>query len=120
MLNWSALNPGQVKGTVFNDLNDEKLAEVLDLSYLEEMFKIGNTFNGGGDMMSSTSTANSADQPQVSPGGSLNSNGAVAGGGAQNTNKATLLGQKRLQNIGNGIFEIIFINLLIISCGYAR
>ena len=28
MLNWSALNPNQLKGTVFNELNDEKLVDV--------------------------------------------------------------------------------------------
>jgi hypothetical protein len=42
MLNWSALNPNQVKGTVFNEINDEKLVDVLDLTFLEDFFKIND------------------------------------------------------------------------------
>jgi hypothetical protein len=30
MLNWSILNPNQVKGTIFNELDDEKLIDVIN------------------------------------------------------------------------------------------
>ncbi|XP_047741533.1 formin-like protein [Hyalella azteca] len=40
-LNWVALKPNQVRGTVFNDLDDEKLFCVIDFAAFEEEFKIG-------------------------------------------------------------------------------
>lgn len=40
-LNWVALKPNQVRGTVFNELDDEKLFNVIDFSEFEEYFKIG-------------------------------------------------------------------------------
>uniref|UniRef100_A0A915ERH0 Formin-like protein n=1 Tax=Ditylenchus dipsaci TaxID=166011 RepID=A0A915ERH0_9BILA len=95
ILNWAALNPNQVKGTVFNDLNDEKLADTLDLSFLEEMFKIGGQ-NGdtANELTSSTCTT---DQP--SPGSSTSSTTTSNAGAAKESSKNTLLGTKRLQNI---------------------
>ncbi|XP_071545954.1 formin-like protein [Panulirus ornatus] len=44
-LNWVALKPNQVRGTVFNELDDEKLFNVIDFLEFEEHFKIGQ---GGG------------------------------------------------------------------------
>lgn len=40
-LNWIALKPNQVRGTIFNDLDDDKLYKVIDFSDFEERFKIG-------------------------------------------------------------------------------
>ncbi|XP_050738380.1 formin-like protein isoform X2 [Eriocheir sinensis] len=40
-LNWVALKPNQVRGTVFNELDDEKLFSVIDFLEFEEQFKIG-------------------------------------------------------------------------------
>ncbi|KAK8403020.1 hypothetical protein O3P69_000924 [Scylla paramamosain] len=40
-LNWVALKPNQVRGTVFNELDDEKLFNVIDFLEFEEHFKIG-------------------------------------------------------------------------------
>lgn len=40
-LNWIALKPNQVRGTIFNDLDDEKLHRHIDFSDFEERFKIG-------------------------------------------------------------------------------
>ncbi|XP_063585534.1 formin-like protein isoform X3 [Penaeus indicus] len=40
-LNWVALKPNQVRGTVFNELDDEKLFNCIDFSDFEEHFKIG-------------------------------------------------------------------------------
>uniref|UniRef100_A0A8D0L7S3 Formin like 1 n=1 Tax=Sphenodon punctatus TaxID=8508 RepID=A0A8D0L7S3_SPHPU len=39
ILNWVALKPNQINGTVFNELNDEKVLKELDMSHFEEQFK---------------------------------------------------------------------------------
>lgn len=41
-LNWVALKPQQVKGTVFCELDDEKLMSIIDFDLFEELFKTGN------------------------------------------------------------------------------
>lgn len=40
-LNWVALKPNQVRGTIFNELDDEKLHKTIDFADFEEKFKIG-------------------------------------------------------------------------------
>ncbi|OWF39429.1 formin-like protein CG32138 isoform X3 [Mizuhopecten yessoensis] len=40
ILNWTPLKPQQVKGTVFADLDDEKLYHVIDFNEFEEMFRL--------------------------------------------------------------------------------
>lgn len=40
-LNWIALKPNQVRGTIFNELDDEKLHKCIDFVDFEEKFKIG-------------------------------------------------------------------------------
>ncbi|XP_037031571.1 formin-like protein [Bradysia coprophila] len=40
-LNWIALKPNQVRGTIFNELDDEKLHKQIDFADFEEKFKIG-------------------------------------------------------------------------------
>ncbi|XP_054851312.1 formin-like protein 1 [Eublepharis macularius] len=37
--NWVALKPNQINGTVFNELNDEKVLQELDMNDFEEQFK---------------------------------------------------------------------------------
>ncbi|XP_006833586.1 PREDICTED: formin-like protein 1 [Chrysochloris asiatica] len=39
LLNWVALKPSQITGTVFTELNDEKVLQELDMSDFEEHFK---------------------------------------------------------------------------------
>ncbi|XP_016049193.1 formin-like protein 1 isoform X2 [Erinaceus europaeus] len=39
LLNWVALKPSQISGTVFTELNDEKVLQELDMSDFEEQFK---------------------------------------------------------------------------------
>ncbi|XP_072299092.1 formin-like protein 1 isoform X2 [Eucyclogobius newberryi] len=39
LLNWQALNPNQVTGTVFNELNDEQILGELNMDAFEEQFK---------------------------------------------------------------------------------
>ncbi|XP_072795254.1 formin-like protein 1 isoform X2 [Vicugna pacos] len=39
LLNWVALKPNQITGTVFTELNDEKVLQELDMSEFEEQFK---------------------------------------------------------------------------------
>ncbi|XP_069966996.1 formin-like protein isoform X3 [Bactrocera oleae] len=40
-LNWIALKPNQVRGTIFNELDDEKIFKHIDFNEFEERFKIG-------------------------------------------------------------------------------
>lgn len=40
-LNWIALKPNQVRGTIFNELDDERLHKSIDFADFEEKFKIG-------------------------------------------------------------------------------
>ncbi|CAH1122122.1 unnamed protein product [Ceutorhynchus assimilis] len=49
-INWIALKPNQVRGTVFNELDDEKLFSYIDFGEFEEKFKIGaaGMLAGGG------------------------------------------------------------------------
>uniref|UniRef100_A0A670YX14 Formin like 1 n=1 Tax=Pseudonaja textilis TaxID=8673 RepID=A0A670YX14_PSETE len=39
VFNWVALKPNQINGTIFNELNDEKVLQELDMSDFEEQFK---------------------------------------------------------------------------------
>ncbi|XP_067412360.1 formin-like protein 1 isoform X2 [Emydura macquarii macquarii] len=39
IFNWVALKPNQINGTVFNELNDEKVLQELDMNAFEEQFK---------------------------------------------------------------------------------
>ena len=40
-LNWIALKPHQVRGTIFNELDDDRLHQVIDFVDFEEKFKLG-------------------------------------------------------------------------------
>lgn len=40
-INWIALKPNQVRGTIFNELDDDKLYNFIDFNDFEERFKIG-------------------------------------------------------------------------------
>ncbi|XP_053273251.1 formin-like protein 2 [Pleuronectes platessa] len=39
VLNWVALKPSQINGTVFNDIDDESILQALDVEEFEELFK---------------------------------------------------------------------------------
>ncbi|BFF96602.1 formin-like protein [Drosophila madeirensis] len=41
-LNWIPLKPNQVRGTIFNELDDEKIFKQIDFNEFEECFKIGS------------------------------------------------------------------------------
>ncbi|CAF3542171.1 unnamed protein product, partial [Rotaria sordida] len=41
-LNWTSLKPGQVRGTVFYELDDEKYFKLIDFEKFEELFKTGS------------------------------------------------------------------------------
>lgn len=41
LLNWTPLKPQQVKGTIFSDLDDERLMAVIDFQEFEELFRLG-------------------------------------------------------------------------------
>ncbi|XP_015594806.1 formin-like protein CG32138 isoform X2 [Cephus cinctus] len=52
-LNWIALKPNQVRGTIFNELDDDRLHSYIDFSDFEERFKIGlggHVTNGNSEM----------------------------------------------------------------------
>lgn len=42
-LNWVALKPNQVRGTIFNELDDEKIFKSINFADFEERFKIFGT-----------------------------------------------------------------------------
>ncbi|XP_044753453.1 formin-like protein isoform X1 [Coccinella septempunctata] len=42
-INWVALKPNQVRGTIFNELDDDKLHNYIDFHDFEERFKIGHS-----------------------------------------------------------------------------
>ena len=54
MLNWTPLKPQQVKGTVFSDLDDDKLLNVINFNEFEEVFKLGAGLMGAEDMKGET------------------------------------------------------------------
>lgn len=75
----------------------------MDLSFLENMFKLGDTTSDGVglEMISSTSTTSTSDHLQASPGSSNSSGTAITGNTlGVSTGKSSLLGTKRLQNVG--------------------
>ncbi|CAF1327598.1 unnamed protein product [Adineta steineri] len=41
-LNWTSLKPGQVRGTIFSELDDEKYFKLIDFDTFEELFKTGS------------------------------------------------------------------------------
>lgn len=52
-VNWIALKPNQVRGTIFNELDDDKLFGCIDFNDFEERFKIGpagTVMNGDSDV----------------------------------------------------------------------
>uniref|UniRef100_A0A336LP78 CSON009963 protein n=1 Tax=Culicoides sonorensis TaxID=179676 RepID=A0A336LP78_CULSO len=55
-LNWQALKPNQVKGTIFNELDDDKLHKTINFSEFEEKFKIGGSIVNGHDQRDGTMT----------------------------------------------------------------
>lgn len=54
MLNWTPLKPQQVKGTVFSDLDDDKLLNVINFFEFEEVFKLGAGLIGTDDVKGET------------------------------------------------------------------
>ena len=83
----SVLSLLQVRGTVFNDLDDDKLASVIDFGDFEENFKIGTSLlaNGAVDATDGLSTLGSRR--------------------AKKPEKTSLLEHTRLRNIGQSGWE---------------
>uniref|UniRef100_A0A0K0DVC6 FH2 domain-containing protein n=1 Tax=Strongyloides stercoralis TaxID=6248 RepID=A0A0K0DVC6_STRER len=92
LLNWQAMKPTQVKETVFSNLNDDKILDIIDFSELEEKFKLGS-------LAVNTNLKNDNNlQTQMSPG----SQSTTSSGGVSTTTKEikkSLLDGKRIQNI---------------------
>lgn len=95
-LNWIALKPNQVRGTIFNELDDEKLHKCIDFVDFEEKFKIGI-------------------------GGGLNNTTEIDGLGSfpskrfKKPENISLLEHTRLRNIGNFILHQYYTNTILIS-----
>nr|CDP93282.1 BMA-FRL-1 [Brugia malayi] len=82
LLNWCPLKPNQVKDTVFNNLDDEKIMDKIDFTTLEDLFKIG--------VAKRLDTTESCLPGQQSP---------IGTGNGSTIKKNTILDTKRLQNI---------------------
>ncbi|KAL4003297.1 hypothetical protein ACH3XW_7025 [Acanthocheilonema viteae] len=82
LLNWCPLKPNQVKDTVFNNLDDEKIMDKIDFTALEDLFKIG--------------IAKRPDTTESCPPGQFSPNGISNG---STVKKNSILDTKRLQNI---------------------
>ncbi|VDM20122.1 unnamed protein product [Wuchereria bancrofti] len=82
LLNWCPLKPNQVKDTVFNNLDDEKIMDKIDFTTLEDLFKIG--------VAKRPDTTESYSPGQQSP---------IGTGNGSTIKKNTILDTKRLQNI---------------------
>lgn len=81
-LNWIALKPNQVRGTIFNELDDDRLHNCIDFTDFEERFKIGM----GGPVTNGT---NEMDGLQSFPSKRF-----------KKSENVTLLEHTRLRNIG--------------------
>lgn len=84
-LNWIVLKPQQVKGTIFCELDDEKLLNVIDFETFEEKFKTGPAF--------ANNQANSANLKIESP---VSSKKTI-----KKNENVTLLDAQRQRNLGN-------------------
>ncbi|OUC46595.1 diaphanous FH3 domain protein, partial [Trichinella nativa] len=83
-LNWVALRPNQVKGTVFSELDDEIVSSKIDFDAFEELFKLGP------GLMKDENVSNN--KLNVSNGGNPQATATIK--------KKSLLDTKRLQNLG--------------------
>lgn len=87
-LNWIVLKPQQVKGTIFCELDDEKLLNVIDFDSFEEKFKTGPAFAN-----SQNRAENNASLRIDSP---VNSKKTL-----KKNENLTLLDAQRQRNLGN-------------------
>ncbi|KHJ45552.1 hypothetical protein D918_04289 [Trichuris suis] len=87
LLNWSALRPNQVKGTVFNDLDDDQILKQIDFDDFEELFKIGPNLGSDQEGTDAGKEANAG-----------KATGATCGVAATHK-RESILGAKRLQNL---------------------
>lgn len=91
-LNWVVLKPNQVRGTVFNELDDDKIIDKLDFGEFEEFFKVGVN---PGAVRSETLTNGDASHSELGMTPSRSANAGLKRGGEQQT----LLEHKRLRNL---------------------
>lgn len=92
-LNWQALKPNQVKGTIFNELDDDKLHKTINFTEFEEKFKLGGSMMNGHDQR---------DGP----------NNTIM----KKPEKQSLLESNRLRNLGNfPVFSLYYFVIFILS-----
>ncbi|TNN82485.1 Formin-like protein 3 [Liparis tanakae] len=70
VFNWTALKPNQINGTVFNEIDDERVLEELDLERFEELFKT----RAQGPIVDITCTKSKVDKKAVNKVNLLDSN----------------------------------------------
>ncbi|VDO96818.1 unnamed protein product [Soboliphyme baturini] len=80
-LNWTALKPNQVKGTVFSELDDDRVAQQINFDDFEELFKLDPKPISGTPNANAT-LVRSGQSPSVS-----------------SNKKETILDHKRLRNL---------------------
>lgn len=99
--NWVALTPNQVRGTVFSQLDDEKLMDALDFSEFEEQFKIGGRKSTSGSRLSSSLIGGVPDKNGAAPTENDSTDGSVAFNSrrSRKAEKVSLLNTNRLRNI---------------------
>ena len=93
-LNWIALKPNQVRGTIFNELDDDRLHSRIDFMDFEERFKIGMCVQ----------MANGTSEIDGSNGGGLHSFPSKRFKKPENV---SLLEHTRLRNIGKSFHPFV-------------
>lgn len=96
-LNWTALKPNQLKGTIFSELDDDKVIDAIDFEWFEEQFKLAgaetSTPKGAGPLSGPTMGLKYPLDQQGQMGDSQN------GATLQSSRRQTLLDHKRLRNL---------------------
>ncbi|XP_064648618.1 formin-like protein isoform X3 [Lineus longissimus] len=65
ILNWAPLKPQQVKGTVFADLNDEKLMKFINFNHFEDSFRIGGAIMDNDEVDNTPRTMRRSRKPSL-------------------------------------------------------
>ena len=104
-VNWIALKPNQVRGTIFNELDDDKLHSVIDFDDFEERFKISNI----GTMTNGDNTV-------------TDGLGTFPSRRFKKPENVTLLEHTRLRNIGKFVYltDLFSVNLCTVFAAISR
>uniref|UniRef100_A0AC35TXE7 Formin-like protein n=1 Tax=Rhabditophanes sp. KR3021 TaxID=114890 RepID=A0AC35TXE7_9BILA len=95
LLNWTPLKPNQVKETIFNNLDDDKVTTKIDFTLLEEKFKVQGPINPIGINTTLNPIKENVLSSQTSPGSVSTASSGTTSAGV----RKSLLDGKRIQNI---------------------